>query len=185
MEIGGRVEVLVDAGEPEVGDLVEATEPLQDGQAELLARHFAAEQPELVFDLEGQVCDLVVVDGAPGRRDGHAGLDLGSVERHPVTRALDHDERQLLTTLERGEPVTALEALAATADGRTIIGKSRVDHLVIEFGATRTTHGPDATAAGPDLAGSTAGCADNGADADGNGLQPPRWPVRGRMALSR
>src|SRR5690606_38326053 len=52
LEVGQALEVAVDAGEPEVGDLVEFAQRAKDGQADLLARHFGgAGGPDAFFDL--------------------------------------------------------------------------------------------------------------------------------------
>ena len=116
MDVGRGIEVLVDAGEAQVGDLVERAQPVEDGEADLGAAHLRTLEPHRIFDRDRDLLDLRRLDAAPlrGRRD--AGDDLAPIEGFMPPVGLDDDQRYLVHPLERGEPVGAGEALATPAN---------------------------------------------------------------------
>ena len=81
-----------------------------------------------------------VVDGAPFRGGGDTLSDLRAVERPARPVGLDDDERHLVDPLERGEPVTARQALAPTPHGRALLGDAGVDDLGLVSLAGRAVH---------------------------------------------
>ena len=132
LEVGGVVEVLVDAGEAHVGDLVER-------------RAAGRARP-------GPTCSLVTSAptgaGRPrprGRRSATCSSSMGrplaaarmpasTLARSNGTRSperLTTTQRRPLRALEGGEPVAAGQALAATADGGAVVVGTRVDDLVV------------------------------------------------------
>src|SRR5439155_8011319 len=139
------LEALVDAGEPEVGHVVELAQSLEHGDADALAVDLAAVDPHQLFDLGADRLEHEVVDRAVLRSGPHAVDQLGPAERLPLPRALDDDDRHLLDPLEGGEPPAAAEALAPPPDGAAVLGQAGSDHLVPEAGADRAAHAPHAT----------------------------------------
>src|SRR5262249_8410098 len=61
-------------------------------------------------------------------------------ERDKLARALAHHERGFLVALIGGEPLAALEALPSATDRRALLGRPRVDDLVVVDPAVRTAH---------------------------------------------
>ena len=59
LEVGGLVEALVDAGEPDVGDVIHLAEMVEHQQTDPLRRHFAGPD-ELLLDGGGDRLELVV-----------------------------------------------------------------------------------------------------------------------------
>src|SRR4051794_36066489 len=64
LEVGERLEAAVDAGEAEVGDLVEVLERAEDGEADLVRRDLRLVADGLLDPL-GELREGVLVDGAP------------------------------------------------------------------------------------------------------------------------
>src|SRR5688572_28636490 len=145
LEVARVLEALVDAGEAEVGNLVQGAQPLEDGDADLLAGELGALQPKGLLDLGRQRLELVgrdrpVLGGRP--EPGH---DFPPLEGRPVPRTLGHHQGQLLQPLVGGEAPAARQALPPPPDGTTVLGEPRVDHFVVEVGTGGTPHLPDAT----------------------------------------
>src|SRR5437763_225625 len=139
-EVTDILEALVDAGEAQVRHLVQAPEPVEHGDADLLAARLGAQQPDGLLHLAGQGLHVLtahrpVLGGGP-----HAGDHFGPVERLPVTRPLDDHQGRLLDALEGGEATAAGRALTPPADGRAVVGQARVHHPILWARARRTAH---------------------------------------------
>src|SRR5205814_2526703 len=106
---------LVDAGEAEVGDLVELAEALEHGDADLLAADLAPPGPDGLLELGAQLLHLLDGDGAVLRGRLHARDDLVPPERLPRAGALHDHEGRLFETFEGGEPPPAGQALPPPA----------------------------------------------------------------------
>src|SRR4051794_24027409 len=129
---------LVDAGEPEVRDLVELAERFEDGHADLVRLDLGVSlRPYGLLDLLGEEGQVVLADRAPLACLAHAGEDLGPAERLGRPRPLDHVEAR---GLDRGEAAVALRALATAAYGGAVIGRARVDHPRVGVTTERTVH---------------------------------------------
>src|SRR5689334_6380206 len=116
---------LVDAGEPEVGDLVELAERLEDGHADLVRLDLGvALRPDRLLDLLGEEGQVVLTDGPSLACLAHAGEHLGPAERLGGPRPLDHVEAR---GLERREAAVALGALATPANAGAVVSGARVD----------------------------------------------------------
>src|SRR5262245_17502577 len=61
-EVVDVLEALVDAGEAQVGDMVELFEPAQDGEADRLGAELGTLEPQLLLDVGGQLLELRVGD---------------------------------------------------------------------------------------------------------------------------
>src|SRR4051794_33424447 len=82
LEVLERVEGLVDAGEAEVGDLVELAERLEDGQADLVRLDLgAAGQADGLLDALREQGELVLGNGPALAGLAHADEDLAAAER--------------------------------------------------------------------------------------------------------
>ena len=141
VEVGRRVEVLVDAGETEVGDLVECAQVVEHQQPDLGARRLGATEAHGVLDRVGDALDLLERDRRdPWWRRARPADDLGPLERLDATMGLDHGERHLVDALERGEAVLAVRAPSAATHRRTFGGQARVDDLGVVGVAQRAVH---------------------------------------------
>src|SRR6476661_4210350 len=130
---------LVDAGEPEVCDLVELAERFEDGHADLVRLDLGVSlRPDRLLDLLGEKGQVVLADRAPLACLAHAREDLGPAERLRGTRALDHVETR---GLERGEAAVALRTLSTPADAGPVVGRARVDDAGVGVATERTVHG--------------------------------------------
>src|SRR5436190_6150521 len=141
LEVADLGEALVDAGEPQVGDLVELTQPLQHRLTDLLGAGLAAARSDRFLELGRQLLHLLDGDRPVLGRRLHAGHDLGPIERLPVARTFDHRQAGFFHALEGGEAPAARQALPSPADGTAVVGEPRVDDLVVEARARRASHG--------------------------------------------
>src|SRR6478735_2531614 len=129
---------LVDAGEPQVRDLVELAERLEDGHADLVRLDLGVSlRPDRLLDLLGEKGQVVLADGPSLACLAHTREDLGPAERLGGTRPLDHVEAR---GLERREAAVALGALASTPDAGAVVGGARVDDPRVGVATERTVH---------------------------------------------
>src|SRR5687768_10925106 len=120
LEVGERLERPVDAGETQVGDLVELTARLEDRQTHLVGRDRGpAAAADRLLDPRGQQRQVVLDDRAALARLPYPADDLGPAERLGDPAALHHSQGHLL---DRGEPPAALRAGTAPADGVAVVG---------------------------------------------------------------
>src|SRR5689334_13107288 len=130
LEVGDLLEVLVDAGEAHVGDVVQLAQQRQHLETDLLRGHDGALPAELLLHLGGQLLDLLlghrpVLDGL---RD--AGGHLRAVEGLLAAVPLGDEEARFLGALVRGEPAVTVQALAPPADRAPALRSPRVDDAV-------------------------------------------------------
>src|SRR3954462_4245786 len=138
LEVLERGEGAVDAGEAEVGHLVELPQRAQDCQPHLVAGHLRAPRgADGVLHLLGEQLQLVLVDRPALTRPSDTGDDLGPVERLAHPAALDDGEHRLL---DGGEPAPALGARPTAARRRPLIGLPRVDDSAVGVVTERTAH---------------------------------------------
>lgn len=135
-------ELFVDAGEADIGDLVEGFEPIGDGAADLdrldlalvFAEHFLLD----LFDelLQRFGADRPLVAGALQSAENPL-----AVPRHAAAVALDHRQAGVaLDVLVGGETPLALEALAAATDHLARLRRAGVDHLILIFATEGAAH---------------------------------------------
>src|SRR5829696_6758091 len=176
LEVGHVLEVLVDRREAQVGDRVQGSQALQDGQADGLAWDLGAELAHLLLDLGRDLVDRTL-DRAASHRLGDAAGELRPDERLLDSGALGDDERERVDPLVGGEPAPAAEALPAAPDGVTLVGDARVHDLVVVLPAVGTPH--SATVAPPLATGS-------GMHGDGLAdLERPTVPCRQQLVDDR
>ena len=178
VEVGRRVEVLVDAGETEVGDLVECAQVVEHQQPDLGARRLGATEAHGVLDRVGDALDLLERDGATLGGGEQTTDDLGPLERLHATVGLDHGERHLVDALERGEAVLAVRAPSAATHRRTFGGEARVDDLGVVGVAQRAVHLASVHVDSSAVPGAAATGEDAGAAAPG--VRRPGEPGRDR-----
>src|SRR5690606_34294347 len=134
--------LIVDAGEADVGDLIDRLEAIGDGPADLDRGHLAptaAEQP--LLDRGDDLLDLLGGNGAFVAGPFEPADDLLPVKGHAGAVVLDDDELGLeLDVLVGGEAFAAGQASAAAADGVALVDLAGVDDLVLVLLAKRTTH---------------------------------------------
>src|SRR6185503_19561624 len=111
------VEALVDAGEPDVGDLVELAELLHRERADARRRDLGrALRAELSLDLVGGLLGGVVGDRPAGQRLAESRRELLAIELLAGAVALDDHEPGGFDALVGREPGRAGRALAPAAD---------------------------------------------------------------------
>src|SRR5262249_19217085 len=94
---------------------------------------------ELADDLRHHLFDALRLDRPLAQRDLHRTHELVAVERHAPSVALDDHELAQLHALESGETKIAGQAHASAADGRRILGRTRILALGVEMAAVRAT----------------------------------------------
>ena len=130
LEILGLAEIAIDRGEADIGDVVEALQPLHHQLADLLGRDLAlAGALELAHDAVDHALDPLGLDRALAQRDLDRAHQLVAVERHRAGRSLDHGQLAQLHPLEGREAAAAVRADAAAADRGAVLGRPRVLHL--------------------------------------------------------
>ena len=103
LEVVGGLEGPVDAGEPQVGDLVELAQRAEDGQADLVGGDLgAALAAQRVLDLLAEAGQVVLGDRPALAGLADAGDRLLAAERLGRAGALDHGQLHLL---DGGEPL--------------------------------------------------------------------------------
>src|SRR5581483_3890905 len=119
-ELGDVAEFLVHAGEADIGNLVDLAQPGHDGVADGAARNFrlvpGLKFVEDVVDRHGQLLQIdraLVAGGADGMEQ------LFAVEFLAAAVALNYSQTLAHQRLGGGETVSALQALAAPANGRS------------------------------------------------------------------
>src|SRR4051812_31220608 len=126
LEVVGRLEGAVDAGEPEVRHLVEFAQRRQDGHTHLVGGHLGPSLgAQRVLDLLAEASQVVLGDrtalaGLPDSRDR-----LVPGERLGCAGSLHDHELHLL---DGGEALAALAARAAATDRSAVLGDSAVEH---------------------------------------------------------
>ncbi len=140
LEVGGGVEVLVDAGEAQVGDDIERAQPLEHLEAELGGGDLVALQARMILELDAELFDLLGADRSTLRGRGYPGDDLGAIERLAQSVTLDDDQRHFLEPFVGRETVLAAGAQASTTNRCALFGLARIDHLGVVGMAFRATH---------------------------------------------
>src|SRR6266508_2918867 len=140
LEVGDRLKALVDGGEAKVRDRIEDPQPLEDREAEPLARDLVPLGADLLLDLPGERLDRGLVDLAAGDSPVDARGELRPLEGLLVTRSLHDDERQLDDPLLGREATAAGQAFAPAAHCHAVVGGARVDDLVVVGLTERAAH---------------------------------------------
>lgn len=82
LEVREAGEVAVDAGEPQIGDLIEIAQRGQNRQTDFTTRYLSSPgSPEPLFDLLCEPGEGVFADAATLTRSPHTGDDLVTAER--------------------------------------------------------------------------------------------------------
>src|SRR5919109_2537265 len=139
-EVGDLLEVLVDAGEPEIGDLVDVPELPEDLDADLLRGDLRPLPTEPLLDPVDELLHLEVRDRPVLGGLEDAGRHLLPPERVARAVPLADDEPDVLDPLVGGEAPVAGIALAPTADRRSAVGGPGVHDPVVVGTAPRTSH---------------------------------------------
>src|SRR6478672_6116248 len=139
-EVAGIAEILVDAGEANVGDMVERLEPGHHGFPDARRRDLVALGFQLPLHPAHQPVDLGRVDVALARRMADRAFELGPFERLALAVFLDDREVAQLDTLKGGEPRAACLALAPPPDRSAVFARPAVFDLAVFMRAQRTAH---------------------------------------------
>src|SRR5690606_11044860 len=126
-EILCLAEVLIDAGEADIGDRIEALQPLHHQFADALRGDFGvAQRFELSLDAGDELFDLHRADRALAARGRDRADELVALERFAPVVGLEDDEVAKLDTLEGGEARRARLALPPPPDRRPVLGGAAV-----------------------------------------------------------
>src|SRR5205085_6056314 len=139
-EVAGVAEVLVDAGEANVGDMVERLEAGHDRLADAGRCYLVALGLEPALHPADQPVDLVCVDIALARRMADRTSELVTVERFALSVLFDDCEVAQLHSLERRKPLATCLTLPTAADGGSIFARPAVLHLAVFVRAERAAH---------------------------------------------
>jgi hypothetical protein len=132
------VDVQVDTGEPDVGDLIGVGQVIQYQIADDVAVDFAATQAEqCVFDLLDNGFDGVAADRSFYRCDLDAGEQFLPVVGFPATIAFDHQQVGSYVLIG-GEPLPTVFTLAPAAD--VVARLTRIDYFMLCISTVWTTH---------------------------------------------
>lgn len=129
--------------------MIEAPQMLEDGPTNPFRADLASFEPNGLFHLGGKARKLFGADRSTLRRGTQSSNNLVAIERLTRSGSFDDDQRHFLHPLERGEPVRALSAAAATADGSAVVCRARVDDSRVVGEADRAMHTCDGTRSGP------------------------------------
>src|SRR5690625_3115560 len=125
LEVFQRRERGIHRREPQVGDLVEFAQRLQNCQPHLVGLDLGSPRgSDRFFDSLGKQRQIVFRNGPTLAGLANAGDDLRATERFDDARALD--DRQACG-FQGGKPALAVRALAPPADRGAVFGCSRVD----------------------------------------------------------
>src|SRR6266849_882082 len=140
-EVLGLTEVPVDRCEADIGNLVEAGKRLHDEPPDDVAWYLALPRTlELTDHRIDDAFDLFRLDRALAQGDVDRTGQLVALEGFALPVLLDHRQLAELHALEGGEPGGAVRTETPSADGRAIIGRSRVLDLGVLKAAKRTAH---------------------------------------------
>src|SRR4051794_10499536 len=135
------LEALVDAGEPDVRDLVDATELLHGQRSDAGRRHLGDPSgTKLGLDGIGGLLRGAFRDRSARQRLTEAGHKPITIEFLPRPVTLHDDQPGGLDTLVGGEPHRTCCALAPAADRRRIVEVARVDDPRLPLTALRAAH---------------------------------------------
>src|ERR1043165_681860 len=140
-ELSHVLELQIDGGEADVGDLVEFLQAAHDHLADLRRRALALRR--LLHVLLDGVDDAVELRGRDGpllagpKESGH---HLVAVERLAPPVLLDDHVGDFVNALVGRDPPLTFQALAAAADGIALARLARVDDLVFEVTAEGASH---------------------------------------------
>src|SRR5579875_2707367 len=139
-EIVGTLEPVVDAREPEVGDVVELAQVIEHGDADLFGRDLASGREEKPFDVARECIDRGISHRPVLARGSHPGGDLVSAKRLVLTGTLHHNKPGARTALEGREAVSTAQALAPSPDRGPLGNLPGVDDAVLEVGTAWAAH---------------------------------------------
>src|SRR6185312_14313270 len=133
-------EILVDARETNVGDVVERLEAIHHRFADLGALHLIALGFQPTLDAGDHAVDLVRGDIALARSVADRAGELVAVERLSLTVLLDDRQVAKLDAFKGGEAGAAGLTLPASSDRRPILARAAVLYLAVFMGAERAAH---------------------------------------------
>src|SRR3954471_3454439 len=139
-EVAGVAEVLVDACEAYVGDMIERFEAGHDGFTDLGRTDFVAECLHLPLHATDQTIDPRGIDVALAAGMSDRPGQLVAIERLALAVFLDHCEVAQLDSLECGEARTARLALAAAANCGAVLAWPAVLNLAVFVRAEWAAH---------------------------------------------
>jgi hypothetical protein len=141
-KIAGVFELAINAGETNVGHLVEFAEPPHHQFAQLTAGDLRLEfRFQFVFHRGDDRFELSVADGPFPTRGFQPAFDFLAVKRLPRAIFFDDFDGCNLDPLISGKPPLASHALPPPADGIAIFTRPGVEHAIVVFVAKRAFHG--------------------------------------------
>src|SRR3546814_796233 len=136
LEVPRIGEVLVHAGEADIGDAVQAFQPFHHHLSDRPRRNLSvARRLQLPLDARNQLLQPAGIDWPLPARDPDGARQLVAVEGFLAPLALHHPYVAKLYPLEGGEARAAGFALPTTTDGGAILRRTAVLHLAVFMGA--------------------------------------------------
>src|SRR6187551_3536774 len=140
-KIARLAEVLVDAREANVGDMVDGLEAVHDRFPDLARRDLIPSSFQLSLDRRDQAVDALRGNVAFAAGNGDGSLELAAVERLALAILLHHRQVAQLHPFERCEARSAVLALAPATDRRAVFRRAAVLHLTGFVRAEGAAHG--------------------------------------------
>lgn len=147
LEFRHILETLVDRGKADVGDLVQTLELTHDKFTDVPGDHFTSTAGEkFFFDSLNGAIDCLGGHRAFAQGQHKAGPQFCRIELRTTAILLDHDRHLQLDAFVGSEPLIAMRAPTAAANGIPFLGHTGVDHLSVIVVAEGTFHGAAAVA---------------------------------------
>src|SRR5687768_592331 len=140
-EVPQLLEVLVDAGEPHVGHVVELLQALEHLEADLPGRDLGPLARQALLDPFREAFHLLLGDRPVREGLVDPGHHLLAIPGLPGLIALHHHQTGPLDPFVGGEPPAARQALTPPSDRLLALGGARVHDLVLRVTAPWTSHG--------------------------------------------
>src|SRR5258706_7771605 len=142
VEVAGLAEVLVDRGEADVSDLVQAGQRLHHQLADHIRRYLIlAHGFQAAHDAGNGAVYPFAFHGTLAQGVVDRALQLIAVEGLAAAILLEHDQFAQLDAFKGGEASAAFGAMAAAGGGRIVLRRTAVLHLAVVMSAEWATHG--------------------------------------------
>ena len=139
-EIVNLLEAFVHTGETDRGHIVEPSQSLQHGKADLLSLHLGPKRPSGLLHGRGQSLELLWLNWTVLTCSAGTGNHLAPVERLAMTGAFDDPQHCLAHPLDSREPPPARDAFTAAADSLTKFHLARVHDPIFGRPTPRAAH---------------------------------------------
>src|SRR5258708_6807952 len=140
-ELVDVLEIAVDGGKADIGDLVDQLQAFHDALADFRCGAFALRRiHHVLLHFVHNLFHPAHGDGALLAGAQYSGQDLLALKLFPASVFLHHHVGDFVDALVGGEALLAFQAFAAAANRFAFLAFARIDHLVVFEPAKRTFH---------------------------------------------